>query len=74
MTAYILAWRMRRGLDGTRIPFTRALRFGRGIARRLPRQFLPRTPRTWVPSCSLHSTLGRWRRDVLTQGFHDDRL
>jgi len=33
MTAYILAMRMRRGLDGTRIPFTRALRFARrGLA------------------------------------------
>ncbi len=33
MTAYLLAWRMRRGLDGTRVPFSRALRFARlGLA------------------------------------------
>jgi len=33
MTALILAWRMRRGLDGTRIPYRRALRFARlGLA------------------------------------------
>lgn len=33
MTAYLLAMRMRRGLDGTRIPYRRALRFARlGLA------------------------------------------
>lgn len=33
MTALVLAWRMRTALDGTRIPFTRALRFARlGLA------------------------------------------
>lgn len=33
MTAYLLAWRMRRGLDGTRITYWRAVRFARvGLA------------------------------------------
>lgn len=33
MSAYILAWRMRTGLDGTRIPYRRALWYARaGLA------------------------------------------
>jgi len=33
MTAHLLAMRMRTGLDGTRIPYRRALRFARaGLA------------------------------------------